>query len=136
MRVALVILGIVVLVLAGLAAYFLLVPGATDFLRETTVITDEAAIGEMAVGFVASPYLDDYNTTRLSGYVDNYSERDIAVARCEMQLFNETAEREELVEFTVEDIAPQSRKTFEVNAGTIGDSRTAEITIIELEVYE
>lgn len=126
---------VLVLLVAGVA-YFYFAPGASNILRETQVIEDPEVVNEMVLGYVSSPFTNDYNVLRIPGWLDNNSESEIRAATIQIQLTDEEGNKKELIDFTVEDIAPNSRKTFDVNGGTIPGTRTATIEIVELEVYK
>jgi hypothetical protein len=135
MRVFLIIVAVIVVVGLAAGAVFLLSPDARNLFRPTTTIDDPELMQEV-IGYVGPPYRDDYDTTRVNGYVDNFSSEEIAVVTIEVQLLNEDGEREELVTFELEDIGAGNRKTYDISAGTLPGPRTAEITIVSMEVYE
>jgi len=125
-----------IVILGGAAAYLALVPGASDILRTRTVIEDPAEIDQVAIAFVNHPYKDSYDMTRIAGYVDNISDKTIKLVEIEVQLLDDANNREELVTYTVEDVPPGRRKTFDANAGTIGESRSAQVSIVRVEVLD
>lgn len=127
---------LVLVLLAAGVAYFYFAPGASNMFRETQTIDDPEVINEMVLGFVSSPFTNDYNVLRVPGWIDNNSGSEIRAASIEIQLFDEDGNKKELIEYVVEDIQPNSRKTFDLNAGTIPASRTAQIQIVGLEVYK
>ena len=88
-----VVIGIVIVLVAGVVGYLLLVPGASDFLAKTQIIEDQAQIDEMALAYIAQPYPDDYNTTRIPGYLDNRSERSLPRSRSRFSCLPMTATR-------------------------------------------
>ncbi len=126
---------VLILLVAGVA-YFYFAPGASNALRETQVIDDPAVVNEMVLGYVSAPFTNDYNVLRIPGWIDNNSESEIRAATIQIQLMDEDGNKKELIDLTVDDIAPNSRKTFDVNGGTIPGTRTAQIIILELEVYK
>ena len=71
MRASWVIIGVLVLALAGGAYYVATNPSIMDQFKQKKVITDQKVIQKTVVGFAADPYADDYNTVHVSGYVDN-----------------------------------------------------------------
>ncbi len=129
-----VVIGIVIVLVAGVVGYLLLVPGASDFLAETQIIEDQAQIDEMALAYIAQPYPDDYNTTRIPGYLDNRSESEFAEVTIEIQLLTDDGDAAELIQHELTDIAPGARKTFDINAGTIGETRRAEVDVTSITI--
>ncbi len=125
-------LGILALALLGTAGWLYMNSG--DVLVETTTITERETIDETVLGFVAVPYIDDYGNLRVPGYLDNLSGSDIRSARLEIDLLDDTGDLGETVLHTLENVPAGSRKTFDINAGTIGESRRAEIEVLEIEV--
>ncbi len=134
MRKTVIVLALVVLVAAGAAAYFLFVPGATDVLRSRQVIKDQAKIQKIAVGYVGFPYKDDYQMSRINGYVDNLGSAKLSRVVFEIRLLDAKGNRVERVTYTVLDVPAKSRKSFDANAGAISGSRNAEAKITEIEV--
>lgn len=126
---------ILVLLAAGIA-YFYFAPGASNAFRETEVIEDPEVINEMVLGYVGPPFTNDYNVLRIPGWIDNNSESEIRAATIQIQLVDEDGNKQELVDYVVEELAPHSRKTFDINGGTIPPGRNATIQILELEVYK
>ena len=135
MRAARVVLIIVAIALVGAIAWVVFSPQIEEAGRSTVSVTDEAEIVARVIAFAADPYLDDYGTTRVTGWVENIGEQEIAVTRVEVQLVREDGEKEELVRIEVRDIEPGTRKSYEANAGTLDGPRRAEISVPELEVY-
>lgn len=140
MRKALIIAGIVIILagLGGLVYYFLLAPqdagGAPS--GPSTVITDREAINAQVVAFIRNPYKDDYEITRIAGYVDNKGETYVKRALIEIQLADDQGNKKELVKYEVKDIPADSRRTFDANAGSIAGTRSATGIITEIEVVE
>lgn len=139
-RLAFPVLLVIAAVLIGAGVYLYLNPALVEnirnSMRQTTVIEDPAEIDKMVIGFVGSPFVDDYNMLRVPGYVDNNSDSDIKSATLEIQLIDEDGNKKELVEYIMEDIGARSRETYDVNAGTVPADRTATIRIVQLEVYK
>jgi hypothetical protein len=123
MRKLYVMLGIVVLVLAAVAAYVLVRPDASDSLRPKATVTD------------ANPFKDDYDLSHIAGYVDNLGKADVASVKLEIQLLDNEGNRKELVKYTVEDIKAGARKTWDANAGSIAGPRRSVVKITGIEVY-
>jgi hypothetical protein len=136
MKAVYVVIAIVIVVLGGAAVWLVLGSGSSDFLANEQTVSDAETINEMAAAYVDRPYPDDYNVTRVPGYVDNISDKTFASVTLEIQLLADDGDKAEVVEHTVEDINPGSRKTFDINAGTIGESRTAQGAIIEIVYVE
>jgi hypothetical protein len=136
MRGARIVLVLIVLGLLAAVAYLLLSPAGLDLLRGSTTVTSEEEIVKMTAGFVALPYRDDYGMTRLSGYIDNLTDKELAEVQLEMQLIDKDGNKAEVVRYTLKDIPPKSRKTFDANAGAIGGSRTAEIKVTSVKVVD
>lgn len=135
MRKSVIILIAVVVLLGGLAAYLVFVPGATNLFRRATAVTDPQEAASMAVAGVESPYKDDYGMTRITGWVDNRTADDFKSVSIKIQLLDQGGNRKELVDYTVEDVPAGSRKTFDANAGSIDGSRSAKLTVSKVEVY-
>lgn len=136
MKTSYVIAAVVILVLGGVVAWLLLTDGASDFLATERSVTEPDTINELAAAYVDRPYPDDYNVTRVVGYVDNVSQEQFSSVTLEIQLLTSDGDKAELIEHTLEDIAPGTRKTFDINAGTIGDTRLAEGGIAEIVILE
>lgn len=118
------------------AAFFAFSPRAADIGRRTVDVSEPKAIAKTAVAFVQNPYKDDYELTRVAGYVDNLTDDKITSARLEIQLLDKGGERKELVKYEVNDIAPRSRKPFDANAGSLSGSRQARVKIVSLRVVK
>jgi hypothetical protein len=131
-----ILLGSLVVVLAAIAAYVLLVPHAADVFAKKTVITDQATIGRLSLGFVQNPYPDDYNVMRIPGWVDNRGAQRIVSADLEIQMTDDQGNRKELVKYQVLDIPPRSRKSFDANGGTFSGARKTQVKIVRLEVVQ
>jgi len=128
-RVMLVLL--VTAVVAGVVGYMAVSQkGGTS----TVTIRDPKLIPKYAVAFVRNPYKDDYDLSRIAGYVDNLGTTRIIRAHLEIQLVDSSGNRKELVKYDVTSIGPRSRKSFDANAGGLPASRrsTAKITVIEV----
>lgn len=137
MRRAVFVLVIVLIVaIVGVGAYAFLFRGSSEGSGPAKVITDQNIIAKTTLGFVQLPYKDDYGVTRLSGYFDNLGKTTIQTADIEIQLFDSDGNRKELVKYQVHDIKPQTRKSFDANAGALQDSRTATIKVARIEVIE
>jgi hypothetical protein len=136
MRRTMTILGVSILVLAAAAAYLLLTPGSTDFLKKRQVVTDAKTVNSIASGFVRNPYKDDYDMTRIAGYVDNLGGDKLARVVFEIRLLDPQGNKKERVTYVVENVAPHARKTFDANAGQIAGARTAEARITEVDVLK
>lgn len=131
-----VVFAVIVLVLAGVIAWLMFVPGASDFLASKRTITEQAEIDEMAIAFVSLPYPDDYNATRVPGYVENLSGLKFSEVTLELQLMTPGDEKRELIEHTIREVEPGTRRTFDINAGTIGETRNAAVEITKIVVVE
>lgn len=127
-----VVLAVVLVVLAGIVLY--LVFADSPAIEQTEVVTDQAAIDSTTVAFVSPPFLDDYGTMRVPGYVDNVSSQTVRLATLEITLLDEDGNLEEVVIHEVADVPAGGRKTFDVNAGTIAGSRTAIVAVTRVEV--
>ncbi|MCZ7661568.1 MAG: hypothetical protein M5U22_00790 [Thermoleophilia bacterium] len=131
--------GVVVSVVALLAAAAFVVlssSGDRSAGGTTTEITDPAQIDTVAVAFVQNPYTDDYEITRIAGYLDNLGDKTIVSAALEIQLLGKDGGKDELVQYEVLNVPPHTRKSFDANAGTIPGPRTAEVKIVGLRVSE
>lgn len=133
-RIYIVLIALIVVFGAG-AAYLAMRPEAAKELRGTVAITDEKQMNDAARVFVRNPYKDDYGVARIPGYVDNLGSEDIALVSLEIQLY-EKEDKRELVKYEVRGIPAGTRKSFDANAGTLGDARTATVKIVGLEVYK
>ncbi len=131
-----VLLGVVIAVLVAVVAALLLVPNATQIFQRKSVVTDQAKINKLVLGYVGAPYPDDYNVLRVPGWVDNLTTQRIVSATLEIQLLDKDGNRKELVQYEVDDIAARSRKSFNANGATFTQPRTATIKITRLEVAE
>ncbi len=100
----------------------------------TTTIKDPKKIPRMVTAFVRNPYKDDYDLSRISGYVDNLTAGKVVRAHIEIQLQDKDGNRKELVKYDVTDIPAYSRKTFDANAGALGGDRRSTAKITEIEV--
>jgi hypothetical protein len=134
MRRPLVWLAIAVAALALLVAYLVLASGPLAPFAPTRTITDPAKIQTMALGFVNDPYKDDYDIWRLSGYLDNLSRSTIVAAHLDVQLLDSNGNKKELVKYTVRDVLPGKRKSFDADAGMLSGPRKATATITSLVV--
>jgi hypothetical protein len=135
MRKLYVMLGIVVLVLAAVAAYVLVRPDASDSLRPKATVTDANEVKKYVVVFARNPFKDDYDLSHIAGYVDNLGKADVASVKLEIQLLDNEGNRKELVKYTVEDIKAGARKTWDANAGSIAGPRRSVVKITGIEVY-
>ena len=126
----------IVVVLLGVAAYFVFAPGAMDPFRSVQRVTDEDKVNEMALAFVSAPYTDDYQVMRVPGWFDNLSKSEMRAARLEIQLLDEDGAKKEKITYDLKDIPAQTRKTFDINAGTISGARDATIKVVWVEVYK
>jgi hypothetical protein len=140
MRRTLLIVGIVIILagLGGLLYYVVLAPedGGAAPSGPGTVITEAATIDEQVLAYIRPPYKDDYEMMRISGYVDNNGETWLRRAVLEIQLKDSEGNNKELVKYEVTDLPPESRKTFDANAGSIGGTRQATIKVVEIEVVQ
>jgi hypothetical protein len=125
-----------VVIVVAVAAYFLFVPDAMNVFRSVERITNEEQVNEMALAFVTSPYTDDYDVLRVPGWFDNLSKSEMRAARLEIQLLDEDGAKKEKITYDVQDIPANTRKTFDINAGTISGDRTATIKVVWVEVYQ
>jgi hypothetical protein len=137
MRKLLMVLVVLVALGAGGAwAYVEFAPVVRESLQATTVIQDEEQINEQVLVFVRNPYKDDYDLSRLPGYLDNKGELKIVRATLEIELRDSSDNRREVVSYEVRDVQPGSRKTFDANAGAINGPRKAAVKVVELEVVQ
>jgi hypothetical protein len=128
------ILAIVMLALVGTIGYLLLAPGAADLLAPTETITDPDRLESVAVSFVQTPFPNDYDTVRVPGWVDNVSTTKIRSVTLEVQLIDQDGSRRELITHVVKDLEAGTRRSFDVNAGTLVGPRTAEVRVVEAVV--
>jgi hypothetical protein len=136
MRKTYVTLGVVGALLAATLVIVLAMPAITRTLRETQRITDQKQIAETVLGLAQPPYEDDYQVTRVPGYIDNLSGSTLAKVDLQIQLTDGKGNRKELIKHSLTDIAPRSRKTFDVSAGTVEGSRNARITVTGIDVVK
>lgn len=136
MRKIFIVLGSVILVLAGVAVWVALNPSSLDALRAKETVTDATAVGKTAVVFVRNPYKDDYQMSRIPGYVDNLTGTKLSKVDIEIQLADGDGNRKEVVKYTVIDVEPRSRKTFDANAGAISGPRRASVKVKSIEVVK
>jgi len=109
------------------------VPGASNVFAKKSTVTDEKQIKKMAIGFVGLPYKDDYGMTRVGGYIDNVSSKELTTVKIEMRMIDDKGNKRELVKYEIIDVPAKSRKTFDANAGALGGTRKAEIKIVAVE---
>jgi len=107
-----------------------------DSFRSTKTVDDEQQISKMALAFVGAPFPDDYNVLRVPGWVDNRSKQDFKTVTIEIQLLDEKKAKKEKVTYEVADVPAGTRKTFDVNAGTLPSTREATIQIVKVEVVQ
>lgn len=136
MRKSGIVLAVGLALIAGVVAYFLLSPSGADLLRSKKVITDAKVINKTAVGYVGNPYKDDYQMSRVTGYVDNLGKQELARVVFEIRLIDSDGNRKERVKYVVTDVPARSRKSFDANAGAISGARNAEAKIVEIEVVQ
>lgn len=129
----LLLIGLVVLIAA--LVYVILTPGALNMLRGSVEYTDQAEIDARVIAFVSNPFTDDYGLLRVPGYVDNLTESELRAVTLQIQLVDEAGTKRESITYVVKDVPPSSRKTFDLNAGTLPTKRTATIEVTTLEVY-
>jgi hypothetical protein len=122
--------------LLAAAAFFAFSPRAADIGRRTMDVSDPKAVSKIAVAFVQNPYKDDYELTRVAGYIDNLSDDKITSVRLEIQMTDKSGARKELVKYEVNDVAARSRKPFDANAGSLSGSRQARVKIVSLRVVQ
>jgi hypothetical protein len=130
---------VIVLVAAVLAllagvAYFVAVPGASDFFAPTETITDTELLEGVAIAFVQTPFLNDYANVRVPGWVDNVSGSKIRSVTLEARLIDQDGNRREQITHVVYELDAGTRRSFDINAGTIAGPRTAEISVVEAVV--
>jgi hypothetical protein len=136
MRKTYVALGIVgVLVVVALAAVWAM-PAISKAFRQTERVTDQQRISKTILGLAQPPYEDDYQVTRVPGYIDNLSTSTLSQVGVEVQLTDDKGNRKELIKFSLSDVAPRSRKTFDVSAGTIEGPRNATIAVTSIDVVK
>jgi hypothetical protein len=127
---------VAVVALLGAAAYVAFGSGGDIGGGPAVAVVDPAEIDATAIAFVQNPYTDDYDMTRIAGYLQNLSEKTIASASIEIQLLGKDGGKDELIKYEVLDVPPGSRKSFDANAGSISGPRTSEVTIVALQVKE
>jgi hypothetical protein len=136
MRTSRIILIILVLAVIGVGVYVLLTPEALDPFRPATTVTDSEQIDQMALAFVGTPYPDDYSLLRIPGWVDNQSKQKLRTVTLEIQLLDEKGAKKEKITYDVTDVEPNTRTTFDINAGTLPPSRTATVAITKIEAID
>ena len=136
MRTGRIVLILVGLALVGLVAYVLLTPSALDPFRSTKTINVKAQIDKLTIAFVGAPYPDDYNVLRLPGWIDNKSKQKFRSATVQIQLLDEKGAKKEKITYDVENLDPQTRTTFDINAGTLPATYKAEIQVTKVEVIQ
>lgn len=117
-------------------AYVAFAPAVRASMQPTALIEDQEQIDEQVLVFVRNPYKDDYQLSRLPGYLDNKGDRRILRATLEIELRDSSGNRKEIVSYEVHDIEPGTRKTFDANAGAIDGPRQAAVRVSELEVVQ
>lgn len=132
-RVLLILLVLAVIIAAG---YILIEPTVLDPWRPVTTVSDPAKVNEMTLAFVGAPFPDDYGLLRVPGWVDNKSSQKMRTVTLEIQLLDEKGAKTEKISYDVENIDPMTRKTFDINAGTLPSSRTATISISQVELIK
>lgn len=132
----LVLLAVILALLAGAGALAVRPDLLSRMTESTRTIKDKEQIDKTAIGFIGEPYRDPYGTLRVPGYLDNNSKSEIRTARLSVQLVDDAGNKKEVVLHQVKDIPAGQRKTFDLNAGTIGGTRTAFISITSLEVVK
>lgn len=136
MRRTLALLVTVVVLLAVAVLYVVSAPGAKDLFRSRSRITDEKTMNKMIFGYVGNPYTDDYQNSRIPGYMRNESKQEVASIDLEIDLYSSKGDRKEIIKYTVRDVAPGQRKSFDANAGTLDGPRTAKVKILSVEVVK
>lgn len=136
MRRSYIFLGIVILILGVGVIYLTSAPQAMDFFKSKRTVTKPAEAGQLARGWVGSPYVDDYGMTRIPGYLDNISKNELANARIEIQLTDSSGNRKEIVKYTVESVPSGKRRTFDANAGALDGPRDATVILKSVEVVK
>ncbi len=134
MRTGTIVLLLIAILVAAAGVWAVLTPGALDMLKSSQSVTEAEQIAAVALGWVGSPFPDDYGLLRVPGWVENRSTQKIRSATVEIQLLDEDGNKKEKVSYEVTDIAPGARKTFDINAGTLPSSRTATIAITRVEL--
>lgn len=131
------IVGITVAVLLGVVVvawmFGPMVVGAVQD-ANTQKVTNQALINKTVFGWVGAPNKDDYDNTRVQGYMDNLGNKKIAKINLEIQLFDQKGNRKEIVKYTIDDVSPKTRKTFMANAGVLDGPRTAKVKVSSIEV--
>ena len=137
MRTVFIILAAIALVLGAAAVVFYFAGDeVTTAFQAKQVVSEPEQIDQTAMGFVSPPYKDSYGMSRVTGYVDNVGEKDIASVNLEVQLYDSGGQKKELVKYTVVNVPVGSRKSFDANAGPLDGPRNAEVTISSIEVIE
>ncbi len=103
---------------------------------KTEVIKDQKVIAKSVVAFVRNPYKDDYDISRIVGYVENRGRGKLVRAHLEIQLLDKDGNKKELVKYDVTDVPPMSRRSFDANAGGLSGDRRAAAKITEIEVVK
>lgn len=136
MRPILVVLFALIALLAAAAGYFVLVPDATDFLDTTVIVADAKSVGKTVVAYAGQPYRDDYQAIHVNGHVDNLSDKEVRNVKLEIQLVTVEGAKKEKISYVVDKVEPKSRKTYDVNVGTIKGERTPKIKVLSIEVVQ
>ena len=130
-RIALVV--VVVLAVAAAAYYFILGSGADLFAPTSTITESRGDLAKRPSASSSLPYKDDYGMTRVAGYIDNQLGKELKAVQVEVRLLDDKNNKRELLRYEVTDVAPRSRKSFDVNAGAITGTRKAEIKVVKIE---
>lgn len=136
MRRVLILLAAVGVALAVVVLFLISSPDAQDMFKSRQVVKDQKLMNKMVFGYVGNPYTDDYKNSRIPGYMQNNGRDKIAAVDLEIALYNGDGDRKELVKYTVRDIAPGKRKSFDANAGTLDGPRTAKVKLVRVEVVK
>lgn len=110
--------------------------GVIDQFRSTKTIKDEKVINKTVIAFVNEPQVDNYNLLRVPGWIDNQSGKQLRSATLLIQLSDGDGNKREKITYEVLDLAPKSRKTFDINAGVIPPDRKATVEVTQIEVFE
>ncbi len=125
---------VLLVVVLAIVAAVAVVAFQTDRTGPTQLIKDKKLINKTVVAFVRNPYKDNYDISRIAGYIDNRGAAKVARAHLEIQLLDSKGNRKELVKYDITDIPAYSRRSFDANAGDLSGDRKAVAKITEIEV--
>ncbi|PKQ16065.1 MAG: hypothetical protein CVT67_06410 [Actinobacteria bacterium HGW-Actinobacteria-7] len=136
MRKTAIVLIALLVALAVVVVFLLSSPDAQDLLKGHKTISSAAQIDKLVIGWVGNPYTDDYQNSRIAGYMQNNSTQKLSKVNIEIELLDSKGNRKEIVKYTLENVLPGQRKSFDANAGTLDGSRNAKVKITSVEVVK